>query len=105
MTPEESLHQAGNRTGAGLSFQHGMALGGSTIGSKPNASPRMTTDRIDRLITDLRTFMLSYGDHDAECPGRDAIGPEAISDANCKCGFIGRMNALLAEVAERITTE
>ena len=57
----------------------------------------------DRLISDLRTFMLSYGDHDSECPGRDANGPDAISDANCTCGFIGRMNALLAEVAERIS--
>ena len=61
--------------------------------------------RIDRLITDLRTFMLSYGEHDSQCPGRDATGPEAISDASCKCGFIGRMNTLLVEVAARINTD
>ena len=58
--------------------------------------------RIDPLITDLRTFMLSYGDHDSECPGQDATGPEAISEASCECGFIGRMNTLLTAVAERI---
>jgi hypothetical protein len=58
--------------------------------------------RLDRLLTDLRTFMLSYGEHDSECPGRDAIGPEAISGEACECGFISRMNTLLAEVAARI---
>ena len=56
---------------------------------------------IDRLISDLRTFMLSYGEHDSECPGREAIGPDAISETSCECGFIGRMNELLAEVATR----
>lgn len=57
---------------------------------------------IDPLIADLRTFILSYGEHDAECPGRVATGPEAVSGATCTCGFIGRMNELLAEVAARI---
>jgi hypothetical protein len=57
---------------------------------------------IDPLIADLRTFILSYGEHDAECPGREAMGPEAVSGATCECGFIGRMNTLLAEVAARI---
>jgi hypothetical protein len=57
---------------------------------------------IDPLIADLRTFILSYGDHDSECPGRDAMGPEAVSGATCRCGFIGRMNTLLAEVAARM---
>ena len=65
----------------------------------------MSADRIDPLINDLRLFMLSCGDHDSECSGRDAIGPDAISDANCECGFIGRMNLLLAEVAARIGKE
>ena len=65
----------------------------------------MTTDRIDRLITELRTFMLSYGEHDSECPGREATGPEAISGASCNCGFIKGMNKLLAEVAARLTPD
>ena len=54
-----------------------------------------------QLIADLRMFMLSYGEHDSECPGREATGPDAISGVNCTCGFISRMNKLLAEVAAR----
>jgi hypothetical protein len=56
----------------------------------------------DPLVAELRTFMLTYGEHDSECPGRNASGPDAVSGAVCGCGFIGRMNELLVQVARRV---
>ena len=56
----------------------------------------------DPLVAELRTFMLSYGEHDSECPGRDASGPEAVGGETCECGFIGRMSDLLGQVARRV---
>jgi hypothetical protein len=57
----------------------------------------------DPLILDLRRFILSFGEHDPECPAYEAIGPTAVEERSCTCGFIPRMNELLAETAERIT--
>lgn len=64
--------------------------------------PRSPEGPDDPLVADLRTFMLTYGEHDGDCPGHDAIGPDAVSGAVCTCGFIGRMNELLGEVALRV---
>jgi hypothetical protein len=57
----------------------------------------------DPLIADLRRFILSFGEHDPECPGYEATGPMAVDARSCTCGFIPRMNDLLAETAARIT--
>ena len=56
------------------------------------------------LVAELRTFILSYGEHDSDCPGFEAEGPAALDRANCTCGFIDRMEDLLAKVAEQLGT-
>jgi hypothetical protein len=56
----------------------------------------------DPLISDLRRFILSFGEHDPECPGYDATGPMAVDGESCSCGFIPRMDELLMETAGRI---
>ena len=56
----------------------------------------------DPLIADLRRFILSFGEHDPECPGFEAQGPMAVEGRSCACGFIPRMNDLLADTAARI---
>jgi hypothetical protein len=57
----------------------------------------------DPLITELRTFLESYGEHDPDCPALDLVG-EAVHDAeNCTCGFTLREQHLLTEIADRIT--
>ena len=56
----------------------------------------------DPLISDLRRFILSFGEHDPECPGYDATGPMAVDGGSCSCGFIPRMDELLMETAGRI---
>lgn len=57
----------------------------------------------DPLISNLRRFILSFGEHDPDCPGYEATGPMAVDVRSCTCGFISRMNDLLAETAARIT--
>ena len=56
----------------------------------------------DPLISDLRRFILSFGEHDPECPGYEATGPMAVDGRSCTCGFIPRMDELLTEMALRI---
>lgn len=56
----------------------------------------------EELVLHLRRFILSYGEHDDECPGNRATGPAAVDAELCTCGFIPRMEELLAVVAERM---
>ena len=56
----------------------------------------------DPLISELRTFVLSYGEHDPDCPGFDATGPAAIDPDQCVCGFIARLEELLMKVSARL---
>jgi hypothetical protein len=56
----------------------------------------------DPLLSDLRRFILSFGEHDPECPGSDATGQMAVDGGLCSCGFIPRMDELLTETARRI---
>jgi hypothetical protein len=53
------------------------------------------------LVTELRRFILSYAEHDPDCPGFDATGDDAVSASACTCGLIERMEELLARVADR----
>lgn len=56
----------------------------------------------DPLVADLRRFILSYAEHDPDCPGFEATGDAATSSSTCTCGLIERMEELLAEVARRL---
>jgi len=56
----------------------------------------------DPLVAELRRFILSYAEHDPDCPAFDATGAAAISASTCACGLIERMDELLAEVARRL---
>ena len=56
----------------------------------------------DPLISDLRRFVLSYGEHDQACPARDATGPAAIDPAACACGFTPRLEQLLRALEDRL---
>ena len=56
----------------------------------------------DPIVEELQRFILSYADHDPDCPAVDAIGPAAIDPATCRCGLIPRMEELLAELERRL---
>jgi hypothetical protein len=40
----------------------------------------------DSLVADLRRFILSYAEHDPDCPAFDATGRAATSASTCECG-------------------
>ncbi len=61
----------------------------------------MLTDMADELVADLRRFILSYGEHDSACAGYEATGDAAVDPRLCSCGFITRMDELLAAVRQR----
>ena len=54
-----------------------------------------------QLVADLTRFIDSFGDHDDDCPGYDAVGREAELAA-CACGFARRYD-LFDEVLRRLT--
>jgi hypothetical protein len=55
----------------------------------------------EALVAELRRFILSYAEHDPDCPGFGATGEDAVSASACTCGLIERMDELLARVAGR----
>ncbi len=63
---------------------------------------RMLRGMTDPLVSDLRRFILSYGEHDEDCAGYDASGPAVVDPAGCTCGFIPRLEDLLRELEERL---
>jgi len=54
------------------------------------------------IVEQLRRFILSYAEHDPDCPAVAATGPAAIDPATCRCGLIPRMEDLLAELQRRL---
>jgi hypothetical protein len=56
----------------------------------------------DPLVTELRRFILSYAEHDPDCPGIQATGDAATSVEGYRCGLIRRMEELLAELERRL---
>jgi hypothetical protein len=54
------------------------------------------------IVEALRRFILSYAEHDPDCPAGEASGPAAIDPATCLCGLIPRMEELLAELERRL---
>ena len=53
--------------------------------------------RNNDLVAEIRTFILSYGEHDPDCPGVDA---NAWQDqrAVCVCGFAPRLDELMSKL-------
>src|SRR5262249_27231055 len=45
----------------------------------------------DPLVAELRTFILSYADHDPDCPGFEALAWSEQREV-CTCGFVMRLD-------------
>lgn len=56
---------------------------------------------IDPLTIELRRFILTYAEHDPECPGLDA---NAWDDQKrvCICGLASRLDELLSKLDSRL---
>ena len=56
---------------------------------------------IDPLVIELRRFILTYAEHDLDCPGIDA---NAWSEQKrvCVCGLAPRLDELLGKLDERL---
>lgn len=55
----------------------------------------------DTLLAELRTFILSYAEHDAGCPGIDARRWSEHRKV-CVCGFAARLDELMNKLSERL---
>ena len=55
----------------------------------------------DPLISELRTFLGSYAEHDPDCPAVDAVGPAVLDPANCICGLTQRQEELITKIKVR----
>jgi len=55
----------------------------------------------DPLVAELRRFILSYAEHDPECPGIDAKAWEE-QRAVCTCGLAPRLDELLEKLEKRL---
>ena len=53
------------------------------------------------LVDDIRRFVLSFGEHDADCPSIDATAWEQQT-ALCVCGFAPRLNELIAKLENEL---
>ncbi|MDL5034573.1 hypothetical protein QRD43_21905 [Pelomonas sp. APW6] len=56
---------------------------------------------IDPLTVELRRFILTYAEHDPDCPGIDANAWEEQRRV-CICGLAQRLDELLGKVDERL---
>lgn len=56
----------------------------------------------DPLVTEIRTFLDSYAEHDPDCPAFDAVGPAVRDPANCVCGLTLREPELLSKLQQRL---
>jgi hypothetical protein len=54
------------------------------------------------LIDEIRRFVLSYGEHDSDCPGVDATTWEAQSKV-CVCGFAPRFDELMLKLEQALS--
>jgi hypothetical protein len=52
----------------------------------------------DPFIAELRRFILTYAEHDPDCPGIDA-GAWDEQKRVCECGLAPRLDQLLDELA------
>lgn len=58
----------------------------------------------DPLVTEIRTLLGSYAEHDPDCPAFDAAGPEAGDPANFVCGLTLREQELLSKLQRRLVS-
>ena len=59
-------------------------------------------DVSDPLIRELRTFVLSWSEHDPDCHALDAVGPAILDPATCTCGLTERLEELLSKLDQRL---
>ena len=60
------------------------------------------SEREDPLVSELRTFLGSYAEHDPECPAFDATGPAVTDPRNCMCGLTLREHELITKLKPRL---
>ena len=58
----------------------------------------------DPLISELRTVLLTWAEHDPDCPCLEAQGPAVMDEALCTCGLNLKVREILEKVAARIGT-
>jgi hypothetical protein len=58
----------------------------------------------DPLVTEIRTFLDSYAEHDPDCPAFDAVGPAVRDPAKCVCGLTFREQELLSKLQRRLVS-
>jgi hypothetical protein len=56
----------------------------------------------DPLISELRTFLGSYAEHDPDCPAFEATGSAVLDPINCSCGLTIREQELIGKLNERL---
>jgi hypothetical protein len=56
---------------------------------------------VDAFVTELRRFILTYAEHDPDCPGIEANVWEEQRRV-CVCGLAPRLDELLAILEERL---
>lgn len=61
------------------------------------------TQQEEPLISELRTFLGSYAEHDPDCPAFNLTGPAVNDPSNCICGLIIRQNEFIAKLAHRLS--
>lgn len=58
----------------------------------------------DPLVTEIRTFLNAYAEHDPDCPAFDAVGAAVRDPANCACGLTLREQKLLSKLQRRLVS-
>jgi hypothetical protein len=59
-------------------------------------------DEEDPLISEIRTFMDTWADHDPDCPCLTETGPAVRDESLCVCGLNRRQREILEKVTARI---
>lgn len=59
-------------------------------------------DQEDPLISEMRTFLGSYAEHDPDCPAFYATGAAVADPRNCVCGLTLRERELIAKLKSRL---
>jgi hypothetical protein len=58
----------------------------------------------DPLITEFRTFLGSYAEHDPDCSAFAAVGPAVRDPANCVCGLTLGEQELISKLQRRLVS-
>lgn len=57
---------------------------------------------IDPLTIEMRRFILTYAEHDPDCPGIDANAWEEQKRV-CTCGLVVRLDELMSKLDKRLS--